>query len=41
MTVEYLTITMQESLVKKLDQIRGDIPRSTFLSKLVREHQKK
>lgn len=37
MTVEILTISMQPTIIKRLDQIRGDIPRSTFLSKLVRE----
>jgi len=37
MTVEKLTISMKPTIRKKLDQIRGDVPRSTFLSKLVRE----
>lgn len=34
---EHLNLIMQKSNIKKLDRIRGDVSRSTFLSKLVKE----
>ena len=37
MTAKKVTMTFQPSVLRKLDRIRGETPRSTFLSWLVQE----
>lgn len=37
MSAEKIHISMKPTVLKKLDRIRGDVPRSTFLSRLVKE----
>ena len=37
MTVKRVNMSFQKSVLRKLDKMRADIPRSTFLSNLVLE----
>lgn len=32
------TISLHEDLIKKLDELRHDIPRSRYISRIVEEH---
>ncbi len=41
MTAIKITITMQPAIVKKLDRVRGDVKRSTYISRLVRNEAEK
>jgi len=35
MSVKAISITLPENLLAEIDSVRGDVPRSTFLSKTI------
>lgn len=40
MTVQRINMSFHKSVLKRLDKLRGTIPRSTFLSYMIMEHSK-